>query len=76
MAMASANGPSSMSSLGTGCAEGFAAALNTLVALVHLRNRERLRKEKGKEATNLFAASSLLFLRAYLMVAKGSFGDA
>lgn len=49
-AVASANGPSSMSSLGTGCAEGFAAALNTLVALVHLLNRERLRKETGKRS--------------------------
>lgn len=68
--MASENGPSSMSSLGTGCAEGFATALNTLVALVRPRNRERLRKETGKRS------DEPVRVRAYLMVAKGSFGDA
>lgn len=36
---------------------------------------EKGNREK-KRRTSSFAASSLLFLRAYLMVAKGSFGDA
>lgn len=66
VAMASANGPSSMSSLGTGCAEGFAAALNTLVALVRLWNRERPRKETGKRSDESRRSQPRLFYSSVL----------
>ena len=61
LVIATTNRLSSISLSETGCAEGFAASLNTLVALVHLRNREWLKNKKEREENNEPVRKLVLF---------------